>query len=253
MDRGAGGHRPRRRSASRRDFQDAPAEGATLLCARASRYVVDLNRGPLDFDGDAAEGGERKPWPRGLIWRLSTDGDAVLAQRLPRAELERRLDRVYRPYHATLTRLLEAKRARFGYAVLICGHSMPSRGRRGHSDTGSVRADVVPGTRGRTSAAGAVIDLVDAHARGMGWTVRHDDPYRGGFSTATYGKPEHGIHAVQIEIARRLYMHESTCAVDSKGFAAVRQFARSLVARLAIADQAAPTVLRRRPDDVAGT
>src|SRR5689334_3002733 len=56
-------------------FADAPAEGATLLVARASRYVVDLNRSESDCDREAVEGGGKDPWPRGLIWRLTTEGD----------------------------------------------------------------------------------------------------------------------------------------------------------------------------------
>lgn len=216
--------------------QDAPAEGATLLCARTSRYVIDLNRGEDDVDQDAVEGGGRTPWPRGLIWRLTTDGDPVLMRRLPRAEFERRLETVYRPYHRMLSSLLARKRARFGFVVLLCAHSMPSLARRGHSDSPGMRADIVPGTRGRTTAAPAVIDLVDWHARSYGFTVRHDDPYRGGFSTGFYGKPTNSSHAIQIEISRRLYMDESTHRRDPQGFRVVREFARSLVAQLAFSE-----------------
>jgi N-formylglutamate amidohydrolase len=219
-------------------FEQAPGAGATLLVSRVSRYVVDLNRGETDVDGEAVEGGGRKPWPRGLVWRLTTEGDPILRAALPREELDRRIATVYRPYHDTLARLLARKRARFGYAVLLCAHSMPSRGRRGHSDPGSWRADIVPGSRGRTSAAGSVIDAVEREATAFGWSVRHDDPYRGGFSTAHYGKPEHGLHAVQVEIGRRLYMDEGSCRMDPQGFATVREFARSLVSRLCNLDPA---------------
>jgi N-formylglutamate amidohydrolase len=229
-------------------FRDAPSLGATLLYARASRYFVDLNRGETDVDAEAVEGGGRVPWARGLVWRLTTDGDYVLGQRLPRAELERRLDRVYRPYHAALQRILARKRERFGYAILLCAHSMPSQGRRGHEDLGSRRADLVPGSRGRTTAAGAVIDAVDAEGRARGWSVRHDDPYKGGFSTGYYGKPSHNIHAVQIELARRLYMDEASCRIDPQGFEGVRCFARSLVTRLATAFVDVPSVRRLGPD-----
>lgn len=221
-------------------FQDAPREGATLLYARASRYVVDLNRGENDYDGDAVEGGGRQPWARGLIWRLTTDGEPVLRHRLPREELERRLRLVYRPYHAALESILVRKRERFGFAVLVCAHSMPSQGRHGHDDPGSRRADLVPGSRGRTSATGSVIDLVDEHARAVGWSIRHDDPYRGGFSTGHYGRPAHGFHAIQLEIARRLYIDEGACRIQSAGFEAVRDFARTLVARLSTFNVDAP-------------
>jgi len=213
-------------------FQDAPAEGATVLVAHTSRFVVDLNRSESDCDGEAVEGAGAAPFPRGLIWRLTTDGDPVLLGRLPRRELARRLDQIYRPYHATLARLLERKRAKFGAAILLCAHSMPSLGRRGHADAATPRADIVPGTRGRTSAAGVVIDEVDRHCRAQGFSVRHDDPYKGGFTTAHYGRPERDVHAVQIEIARRLYMDEQSLGTHPRGFAAVRELGRSLIGRL---------------------
>jgi N-formylglutamate amidohydrolase len=213
-------------------MQDAASEGATLLCARTSRYVVDLNRGETDCDAEAVEGAGRTPWPRGLVWRLTTDGDPALVRRLPQSELERRLDLVYRPYHATMLGLLRRKRERFGFAVLLCAHSMPSFGRRSHRDPGTRRADLVPGSRGRTTAAAEVIDLVDRHGRAHGFSVSHDDPYKGGFATGHYGRPHESVHAVQIELARRLYMDESTLRIEPQGFAAVREFARTLVARL---------------------
>ncbi|WP_245678528.1 N-formylglutamate amidohydrolase [Chondromyces crocatus] len=214
-------------------FADAPEAGATLLVARTSRLVVDLNRSESDVDCEAVEGGGMQHWPRGLIWRLTTDGDAVLSRRLPREELERRLSGIYRPYHARLAELLARKRARFGVAVLLCAHSMPSVARSGHAGAIPARADIVPGTRGRTSAAGLLIDEVDRHCRERGLSVRHDDPYRGGFSTAHYGRPDQRVHAVQIEIARRLYMDEQSLGLDTQGFDAMREFGRTLVTRLA--------------------
>jgi N-formylglutamate amidohydrolase len=227
-------------------FQDAPREGATLIYARASRYVVDLNRSEADFDHEAVEGGGRGPWPRGLIWRLTTDGEAILSQRLPKGEMERRLDLVYRPYHRALEKLIERKRARFGFVILLCAHSMPSQGRRNPHDVGSLRADIVPGTRGRTTAAGFVIDMVDRHARARGWTVRHDDPYRGGFTTGHYGKPHSSVHAVQVEIARHLYMEETSFRLHTQGFGTVREFARTLAAKLSSVQEEAGSGLVRR-------
>jgi N-formylglutamate amidohydrolase len=212
-------------------FGDAPAHGATLISATHSRLVLDLNRGPRDFDALAAEGGQPQALPRGLVWRLSTDGDPVIASKLSAAEVSRRVTALYRPYHDALTAELERKRERFGFAVLLCAHSMPSTGRRGHVDVGSGRADVVPGSRGRTSAATVVIDTVADVARRRGLSVKHDDPYRGGFSTAHYGRPHEGLHAVQVELARRLYMDEATLA-RSDGFEATRALGAALVAAL---------------------
>ena len=213
-------------------FAEAPKLGATLLRARMSRYVLDLNRAETDVDDEAVEGGARQPFLRGLIWRLTTDGERVLGKRLPKVELERRLTLVYRPYHDAIVKVLERKKARFGFAILVCAHSMPSQPRRGYAHASMPRADLGPGTRGRTTAAAPLIDLVDAHARLLGWSVRHDDPYRGGFSTGHYGRPDDGVHAIQLEISRARYMDEASCRLDRKGFEDTRAFARTLIARM---------------------
>ncbi|MGC4094688.1 MAG: N-formylglutamate amidohydrolase [Polyangiaceae bacterium] len=118
-------------------FRDAPDEGAALLASQVSRYVIDLNRAETDFDALAVENGSARVSPHGLIWRTTTEGRSALVGPLPRTELERRLDTYHRPYHAALRRLLEERKARFGYAILLCAHSMPSRGRDGHQDFGA--------------------------------------------------------------------------------------------------------------------
>jgi N-formylglutamate amidohydrolase len=214
-------------------FADAPLEGATLLAARTSRYVVDLNRAEDDLDAEAAEGAPASGRaPRGVIWRLTGDGARVLARPLTRQQLRSRIDTYHRPYHAALQLVLARKVERFGLAVLLAAHSMPSQGRTFSGEAGPARADVVPGTRGRTSAEARFIDAVDAHARAHGWSVRHDDPYRGGYTTAHYGRPSQRVHAVQIELARRLYMNEDALLPHTQ-FQDVRQWCRALVAKLA--------------------
>ena len=213
-------------------FEEAALEGATLLVSRISRYVIDLNRAESDVDADAVAGASGSRMPRGLIWRLTTDGERALSAPLAPGELEARLREVYRPYHAALAAALERKKTRFGVAVLLAAHSMPSVGRTAHGDTGRARADVVPGTRGRTSAAAQFIDTVDSHARTRGWTVAHDDPYRGGFATQHYGRPSAGVHAIQVELARRLYMDETTLARKRERFTVVQSWCRALVAKL---------------------
>jgi len=213
-------------------YADAPARGATLLVSHVSRYVVDLNRSETDVDAESVEGGSAQlRATRGVIWRLTSDGGRVLDAPLPRAELTRRLDTYYRPYHAALAAVLERKRAKFGFAVLLAAHSMPSVSRTGHGDTPSVRADVVPGTRGRTSAAPGFIDAVDAHARAAGLSVAHDDPYQGGYTTQHYGRPDLGVHVVQVELARRLYMDEPTLTKNA-GFPRLRAWCADLVTAL---------------------
>jgi N-formylglutamate amidohydrolase len=217
-------------------YADAPARGATVVVAHVSRYVVDLNRSENDIDAEVVEGaptGSRAT--RGIVWRLTSEGARVLDAPLPRRELERRLDTYYRPYHRALAAAIERKRARFGFAVLLAAHSMPSVGRAAHGDPHAVRADVVPGTRGRTSAAARFIDAVDAHARAAKLSVAHDDPYQGGYTTQHYGRPDGGVHVVQVELARRLYMDEvglGKTAQTGQGFDRMRAWCADLVALL---------------------
>jgi N-formylglutamate amidohydrolase len=241
-------------------YADAPARGATLLVAHVSRYVVDLNRSEEDVDPETVEGapaGSRAT--RGIVWRLTSDGGKVLERPLPRRELDRRLDAYYRPYHRALAAAIAHKQARFGFAAVLAAHSMPSvsrpslhRAAAWGEDTRAahaeqighvVRADAVPGTRGRTSAAGTFIDAVEAHARAAKLSVAHDDPYQGGYTTQHYGKPNPpkrgatadktpgGVHVVQLELARRLYMDETTLAKNA-GWDRMRSWCADLVAVL---------------------
>lgn len=213
-------------------YADAPETGATLLVAHTSRYLIDLNRAEDDFDASAVEGAAASPSrARGLVWSLTTDNEPALSRPLTRAELDERLAAVYRPYHETLLGLLDRKRARFGHVVLLAAHSMPSLGRAGHGDAGTPRADVVPGTRGRTASRADFIDRVERLAGDAGFSVRHDDPYRGGFTTQRHGRPAENVHAVQVELARRLYMDEATLRKHRK-FATLRTWCRALVAEL---------------------
>lgn len=208
-------------------YADAPEHGADMLVAEMSRYVCDLNRDERDYDAETGAGGRENASAFGVIWRRTTEGYPSLRAPLHASEVERRLAQFYRPYHRALAELLEQKRRRFGYALLLCAHSMPSLGRGGES-----RADVVPGTRGRTSAATPVIACVERVCEEFGHTWVHDQPYRGGFATEHYGRPTEGVHAIQVELARRLYMDESTLA-KTEGFSSCRRFCAELVRSLA--------------------
>ena len=217
-------------------YVDAPRLGAHLLLAQMSRYVVDLNRGEHDIDGQAVAGASSSNFPHGLIWRRTTEGRPALTAPLTRGEFERRLDEIYRPYHRALQALLDEKRARFGFVILLAAHSMPSSGRAGHRDTGNERAAIVPGSRGRTSAHPEVIDCPDRLAQARGWSVTHDEPYRGGFTTAHYGQPQRHQHAVQVELNRNLYMDEITLEPRRGAFEQTRQYCVELVTALGTID-----------------
>lgn len=216
-------------------YSEAPDVGATVLVARTSRYVIDVNRGERDVDAEVVEGARADVrLHHGLVWRTTSDGEPALSRRLSVHELEERLDLVWRPYHRELAAIVERKRARFGIAVVLAAHSMPSldRGpRRDAVESVRSRADVVPGTRGRRSAAGRFIDAVEEHAVAHGWTVRHDEPYAGGFTTQHYGRPSESIHAIQVELSRRLYVDETTLR-PLPSFEAVRDWCSLLVSKL---------------------
>lgn len=219
-------------------YAQAPTSGAALLVANVSRYVVDLNRAREDVDA-ATVSDHPTPTgaqPRGVVWRSTTDGRPILTAPLSYRALLMRLDRYYAPYHDALERTLRGLRERFGFAILVSGHSMPSVGRLLHADPGTTRADVVPGTRGRTSADARVIDLVDAHFREAGLTVQHDEPYRGGFTTGHYGRPAEGWHAIQIELNRALYVDEDTGEPKPGDFERVQALCTALVEKLSALD-----------------
>ncbi len=211
-------------------YERAPAHGASLLVSRLSRYVIDLNRAPDDVDRQTVRDhpAPRPSQSRGVVWRLTTEGQPALREPITYAELNERLARYHAPYHAALAAEIERKKALFGVVVLLAGHSMPSTARGGRDR----RADVVPGTRGRTSASGEVIDLVERHFRERGLSVVHDDPYRGGYATARYGSPEGGVHAVQIELNRALYADEVTAEPLEPAFGDLARSLETLVETL---------------------
>lgn len=213
-------------------YMDATDLGATVLVSHTSRYVCDLNRAETDVDGVAVAGAHGTHMPHGLVWHQTTEAQPALTGPLTPHELERRLRVLYRPYHETLRSLLDEIHARFGYVILLAAHSMPSAGRSGHVDPGSARADVVPGSRGFTTAATRVIRCPETLARQHGLTIHHDTPYRGGFTTGHYGQPNRGFHAVQVELNRRLYMDETSLTKSHPGFAETRRYCRELVAAL---------------------
>lgn len=213
--------------------EDVPSVGATLLRATISRHVVDLNRDPDDIDPLLhAEFFARRGPPRGVVWRVSTDGRPVATRPLSHSEVVDRVERYHAPYHNTLAAELDRLKREFGRVVLLAVHSMPSTAHVPGQQAPVVRADVVPGTRGRTSAASVYIDCADALFRGAGLSIRHDDPYRGGFTTGHYGRPVDDVHAIQIELSRALYLEEVTLVRRDAGVASLRKLITTLSSEL---------------------
>jgi N-formylglutamate amidohydrolase len=215
-------------------YQRVPESGATLLVSRVSRYVVDLNRGPDDVDSAAVPRHPRARHipARGVVWRARTDGTPLLRTPLTIEQFAQRLSLFYEPYHQTLREVAAQIRKEHGQVMILAAHSMPSSGRRMLGRGEVRRADVVPGTRGRSTADGRIIDLIDSHFRQAGLSVKHDDPYRGGWTTSSYGAPKRGQHAVQIELNRALYVDEQTSEIKRDDFAQLQGVLEQLVGKL---------------------
>jgi N-formylglutamate amidohydrolase len=198
-------------------FADAPGMGAPLLRARFPRAYVDPNREPYELDptmfAQPLPAYVNSASPRvaaglGTIARLVANGEEIYSAKLDFAEACDRLESCYRPYHRALNDLIEGTRARFGFCLLIDCHSMPSVGGPMEQDAGRERVDFVLGDRFASSCGRRVVDRVERVLRGFGYAVARNTPYSGGFVTQHYGRPADGLHALQIEINRSLYMDE---------------------------------------------
>lgn len=219
-------------------FSGAAEAGAPLLRARFPRAFLDLNREPYELDPRMFEGALpefantrslRVAAGLGTIPRVVADAREIYAGRLKVEEALARVEALYKPYHAALRALMERARRRFGVAVLIDCHSMPSSQAR---ESGARRADFVIGDRFGASCALGVVELFEDRLRALGYAVQRNRPYAGGFITEHYGKPALGFHAVQIEISRSLYMNEATLA-RTAGFDALAAQLSQIVRDLA--------------------
>jgi N-formylglutamate amidohydrolase len=197
-------------------FGGAVALGAPLLAANFPRAYLDANREPWELDPRMfAEPvppycnirSARVAGGLGTVPRLVGEGLDIYAGRLPLDEATGRIEALYKPFHETLKHLLMRTHARFGFAVLVDCHSMPTSIRVG--DTG-FRPDFIVGDRFGMSAAPALVERAVSLLSGMGYTVAHNKPYAGGFITEHYGRPARRLHALQVEVSRGLYMNERT-------------------------------------------
>ena len=188
--------------------------GAPLMSAVYPRAYLDVNREPYELDPKMFAGrlpsfanvrSLRVAGGLGTIPRVVSDTASIYNGPLPVEEALDRIERIYRPYHDTLRRLLAQTHVAFGIAVLIDCHSMPSNIRGGGN---RLRPDFVLGDRFGTSCMAELTDRAAATLHKLGYTVCRNKPYAGGFITEHYGRPARGLHALQIEINRALYMDE---------------------------------------------
>lgn len=195
-------------------YDHAPQNGVTLLAARYARTVTDLNRDARELDPDMFSDGLPRPCgmptPRvtaglGSLPRIAASGQEIYARKLTRKEGEDRLSQIHDKYHERLQLELQSLRLRHGLAVLIDCHSMPSK-QPGQKDL----PDIILGDRFGASCDAKLTSRVERAFKASGLSVKRNAPYAGGFTTRRYGRPKQGIHALQIEINRALYMDEGT-------------------------------------------
>ncbi|ODT78160.1 MAG: N-formylglutamate amidohydrolase [Pelagibacterium sp. SCN 64-44] len=217
-------------------FARAPHLGAPLLRAHFPRAYLDVNREPWELDptmfAEPLSDRFNTTSPRvaaglGTLARVVAENKPIYRERLTLDDARMRIEGIYHPYHAALQKLLGESLAGFGLAVLIDCHSMPRIGRHGERAT----PDIVLGDRYGTTCAGPLVDLVETVFTAAGLRVARNRPYAGGFCTRTYGRPQHGVHALQIEISRHLYMNEATLEKHA-GFDTIKALVDRLVQTL---------------------
>ncbi len=195
-------------------FAGVVRRGHPLMRAHFPRCYVDVNREPYELDPRMFDGrlpsfantrSMRVAGGLGTVARVVGDSQEIYGQRLSVDDALRRIEALYKPYHRELRKLFTRVHRDFGAAILIDCHSMPSTA--GAKDE-RPRADVVLGDRYGTSCAPAISETIETTLRALGYSSSRNKPYAGGFITEHYGNPTAGLHSVQLEINRALYMDE---------------------------------------------
>ncbi|HSO43331.1 MAG TPA: N-formylglutamate amidohydrolase [Rhodospirillales bacterium] len=222
-------------------YAGAPAVGAPLLKSHFPRVFLDCNREPYELDPGMFAGplpayvNSRSPRVAaglGTIARVIATGEEVYGRPLAVEAALSRIRSHYFPYHQALKGLIDETRARFGVCLLVDCHSMPSVGGPMDADPGSRRVDIVLGNCFDSACSPAITAFAERVLRDLGYAVRRNVPYAGGFTTRHYGRPSEGVHALQIEINRALYMDERRIA-PLPGFAEVAERIGLLISALA--------------------
>lgn len=222
-------------------FAAAPELGAPLVKAEFPRVYVDANREPFELDPAMFD----DPLPDyvttqnariaaglGTIARVVSNSAPVYRGKLSFAEALGRIETCWKPFHAALAETIEGTLDRFGYCVLLDAHSMPSNVLTlGADGRAHPVADVVLGDCHGGSCSTVLVQRCERVMARQGYRVHRNTPYAGGFVTRHYGRPEAGVHALQIEVKRGLYMNERRFQ-RTPGFARVAADMRRLIATI---------------------
>lgn len=209
--------------------------GGILIHATHARTYVDLNRDARELDaGMFSDGVPRTagmPSARvkaglGCLPRVGASGRDIYRQPLTRLEGAWRLEQVHDAYHQALQAEIDALKPEWSDIFIIDCHSMPSR-QPGRSNM----PDMVLGDRFGSSCAATLTSLVERFFRREGFTVARNAPYAGGYTTRKYGRPRRGVHVLQIEINRSLYMNEMSIE-RTRGFDSLQKQLSALSAEI---------------------
>lgn len=206
----------------RRLYEFAGQLDASVLAARFSRYVVDLNRPPSDealYDGQLSTG---------LCPSATFDGANIYTRgnSCTSRERQRRIRTYWQPYHDMLDAVLTRARRRFGYALLWDAHSI-------RSEVPALFRGVLPdlsiGTNDGASCGPRLQRSVYRAARAADYSVVLNGRFKGGYITRHYGNPGDDVHAVQLELAQHTYMDERTLRYDEDAAARLRVVLRAML------------------------
>lgn len=195
-------------------FQGAAELGVPLISARFPRAYLDVNREPYELDPElfadplpdyANSQSVRVVGGLGTIARIVADGEEIYRGRLSVDEALARIEQLYFPFHTALQALIAETKAQFGYCILVDCHSMPSAQM---AQSSGPRPDFVIGDRFGAACDPKLTRFLRDTLVTEGYDVQLNRPYAGGYITEHYGRPYRGVHAVQMEINRALYLDE---------------------------------------------
>lgn len=192
----------------------ARATGAALLVAHAPRALLDLNRAQDDVDWSMIAEGKTGRAAHSLANRRARSGLGLIPRRLPglgeiwktripRGELEARIEGIHRPYHRALGDALDRLRDRWGAALLIDLHSMPPLKPKTAQQQ---PAEFVVGDRFGASCDEMLAAATLGYFGEAGRRVAHNRPYSGGYVLDSHSAPRRGLHALQLEVCRSTYL-----------------------------------------------
>jgi len=220
-------------------FEQAPHMGVPLIRALFPRSYVDVNRSADELDPKIISGvlprqadtkSSRVAAGLGIIPRIVADGQLIYREKISIDEAHQRIHNYYMPYHEALKGLIDEARAQFGTAVVIDCHSMPSAGGLPLRH-GGPKIDFVLGDRFGISCAPSLPGLIEFILMRKGFHVVRNTPYAGGHVAQSYGRPQRGVHVVQIEINRILYLDEAKLA-RTEDYESLRTHMTDLIAEL---------------------